>query len=273
MIKLQLFLIQIIAILLFSAILDFAHFKNQQFFQLKFLDIGQGDATLLRTPTNCTILIDGGPPQALLQKMKDLLPMLETKIDLVILTHPHLDHLAGLLELEKKYEFSNVFLTGVNYGLAEYDQFLSQLDPSAVTYITKPQQYTLCGVQITLLSPVSSLYGQDLDNINNSSIITLLDFAGQKILIPGDAELEQEHELLSFYSSLPKIDILKAGHHGSRTSTSIDLLNATKPDKLIISSGKGNSYGHPHSETLKKANQFKIQVFRTDQLSDVIFFF
>jgi competence protein ComEC len=267
----------LVSLLLVGCYIDLTYFLHHDQFQITFLDVGQGDSTLIRTPQNCTMLIDGGPPINLTQKIKDHLPILEKSIDLVVLTHPHLDHMAGLLELQHRYNFQNLWITGVNYSTSEYAEFLlaANLHPTTqIKYITKPAKYNLCGAQITILSPLYSFLAQDNPNINNTSIILLIELKDQKILLTGDAEHEQEQELLSHYqNTLPNLTILKAGHHGSRTSTSIELLNATNPDYLIISAGDGNRYGHPHFETIQKADQLGIQILRTDRHSDITFFF
>lgn len=267
----------LVTLLLVGCYIDFSYFQHRHQFQVTFLDVGQGDATLIRTPQNCTMLIDGGPPINLTQKIKDHLPILDKSIDLVVLTHPHLDHMAGLLELINRYDFQNLWITGVNYPTSEYSEFLlrANLHPETqIKHITKPAKYHLCGIHITILAPLNSYLAQDNPNINNTSIILLLEFQDQKILLTGDAEHEQEQELLTYYqNTLPNLTILKAGHHGSRTSTSIELLKTTNPDFLIISAGQDNRYGHPHFETIQKADHLGIQILRTDRHSDITFFF
>jgi beta-lactamase superfamily II metal-dependent hydrolase len=169
-----------------------------------------------------------------------------------------------------------MFITGVNYNLLEYGHFMSVIKdyPNInLVYITQPKKYFLCGITITILAPVKTQFAQDVKNINDSSIVLLFEFLDQKILITGDAEHHQEAEILAAYPNLPKVNILKAGHHGSRTSTTEPFLDAINPDKIVISAGKDNSYSHPHPETIQKANQRQIEIFRTDQQSDIRFFF
>ena len=275
----------LVFLLLTSALLD-AKFLLHGKFKLSFLDIGQGDAILLRTPNNCSILIDGGPPVNLSQTIKNQLPILDKSIDLVVVSHPHLDHFAGILELQHRYEYTNFWLTGIDYASPEYSQLLTNLNsPTSDTklaYITKPKSFYLCGVTLHVLMPFESQIGQTNSNINNTSIAMLLQFAGQNIFLSGDAETEQELELVAAFGGNnlstpqnlpPKVDIFKAGHHGSKTSSSIELLELLQPKTMVISCGKDNSYGHPHFETLKKADQLGIKVLRTDQLGDISFFF
>jgi competence protein ComEC len=267
----------LVFLLLTSALLD-AKFLLHGKFKLTFLDIGQGDSILLRTPTNCSILIDGGPPTNLSQTIKNQLPILDKSIDLVVVTHPHLDHFAGILDLQHRYNYKNFWLTGIDYPLPEYSQLLTNLNSpvskTKLNYITQTKSFYLCGVTIHILMPLESQIGKTNPNINNTSIALLLQFADQSIFLSGDAETEQELELVAaFGGNLPKVNIFKAGHHGSKTSSSIELLEIIKPETMVISCGIDNSYGHPHFETLKKADQLGINVLRTDQLGDINLFF
>lgn len=267
---------KIIIVIFLSCLLDWSHFWNQGSFKVSFLNVEQGDAAIIRTPTNCTMLIDGGPKQELAKKIKKYVPLSERDIDLIVLTHPHLDHLAGILELEHRFNFKNIWLTGVDYNLLEYEQLLLQLDPNItnISYINNYAEYNMCGVKITILQPTNSQIGATIKNVNNSSIVLLIEIKDKKILFTGDAEIEQEAELIKEYSeTLPKLDILKAGHHGSKTSTTPELLEIVRPDYLVISAGKDNTYGHPHLETIKKADLYNIEILRTDQLDDINFFF
>lgn len=272
----------LVLILCYSVVIDLGFFKHSNQYEISFLNIGQGDATLIRTPQNCSILIDGGPRTALSQKIKDKLPILDKTIDLVVLTHPHLDHFAGILELKHRYQYKNVWLTGVQYPSKDYEALLEKINSDSkvnLKYITKPESYFLCGIKIDILMPFDSLLGQTEENVNNSSIVLLLDIKGTKILLSGDAELEEETIIIDRYSELisnANIKIFKAGHHGSRTSNTLELLKLIQPEFMVISAGESNSYGHPHFETIQKANSLGIKILRTDQLKseeDISFFF
>lgn len=245
---------------------------NQQKFKLHFLNIGQGDAILMRSPTNCSILIDGGPPNTLVDSISKYLPPLQSKIDLVILTHPHMDHMGGLIQVLERYKVEKLWMTGVGYPSAAYDQFKSLV--GNVEYVTAASKYNLCGIKLEILFPFNIMLGEELENVNNSSIVLVATINDHQVWLSGDAELEEEAELLNAYDlSRYNIEIFKAGHHGSRTSSSAQLLDTLNPKIMVIQSGEGNTYLHPHPETLQKAFQRNIKVYRNDLNGTVTFFF
>lgn len=278
-------ILSLLVVLTLSVVINLQHFQNRNLYELRFLNVGQGDATFIKTPTpnSCRILIDGGPPQALTQKLRHLLPTLTKEIDLLILTHPHLDHMAGFNEILHRLKIKEVWLTGIAANNHDYNYFIEQIQNSPhnpnikATYITKKFSKQICGIKFNVLWPNQSLIGKEIENLNNSSIVLQLEIKNKKILFTGDAEIEQEQDLLSQISAAQlESDILHAGHHGSKTSNSLELLSTVKPEYLIISAGENNTYNHPNFETIQKANLFNIKILRTDQLDanqDIIFFF
>lgn len=250
--------------------LNFIVHANQ--FTLKFIDIGQGDAVLVRTPTNCTMFIDGGSLNNLTDQIHKHLPPTEQKIDLMVLTHPHLDHMGGLIQLLNRYQVENLFTTGVTYPSSFYNEFNRRIADTNVVYPRMGEQYNLCGVIIDVIYPDKSLIGKEIDNVNNASIVLQLTIDNSKIYLSGDAEEEVEEEILEFDLDL-KSDIMKAGHHGSETSNTKAMLNVVDPEVLVIQSGEGNQYDHPHYETIAKANELGIKVRRNDNEGTITFFF
>ncbi len=226
--------------------------------QIHALDVGQGDAILITTPEQNHILIDGGPDNKVLSELPKVMPYLFSKIDLLVLTHPHLDHVAGLVEILNRYDVGAVLLNPVEYGSGAYEMFLDEIGEKKIYSANADKDFRLGDTYVDVLFPFEP--GQSDANPNNESVVIMISEGGHKILLSGDAEKEEEAKLAGYDL---KADIFKAGHHGSRTSST--LLDEIMPKLLLISCGVGNTYGHPHLETLGKADELGIDVLRTDE--------
>lgn len=235
-------------------------------FHMYFLNIGQGDSTLIKTPENHQILIDGGPKNYVLQQLDQVMPFFDKTIDLVVITHPHADHIDGLVEVLKRYEVNAVLMTGVDYKSPSYDEFLKIVAVKKIqTYIAKnDEDFGFASVTFDVIYPDKALLGKKFINLNNSSIVMKVLYAGTTILMTGDMAFEEEDALIKTGLNL-KADILKVGHHGSKTSTSQEFLNLVKPEIAIIQSGKGNNFGHPNKESLDRLKTSGVrQIYRND---------
>ena len=234
------------------------------------LDIGQGDAVLVTTPEQHHILVDGGPDGAVLTELGAALPPAFRELDLVVLTHPHLDHLAGLVPVLQRFEVGAVLLGGSAYESEAYDYFLKELDVfgGAVYFAKADTDFRLGSVSIDVLFPFENEVGATFEEINNSSVVLRVeDDEGHSVLLTGDAEKEVEAELVAAWEAGElelEADILKAGHHGSDSSSTPEFLEAVSAEWMLISCGVDNSYKHPHAVTLEKADDFGMKVFRTD---------
>ena len=240
------------------------------------LDIGQGDAILIEAPSGATMLVDGGPdPELTLRRLGAGLPFYARRIDLMVLSHPHQDHVAGLVDVLARFRVGALLHAGIGFENAANDHLMADaaLEPAAsVLQARAGQQF--------LLDPATSveiLYPTEADataplpegDINNGSVVMVVRHAGFAALLTGDAEAPVEAMLLE-RGLLPAVDLLKVGHHGSTSSTTPGLLEATRPGIAVISSGAGNEYGHPAPETLATlASRPGIGVFRTDLDGDV----
>ncbi len=236
-------------------------------FHVYFLDIGQGDGILVKTPDNHQILIDGGPKNYILEELSEVLPFFDKTIDLVVLTHPHADHIDGLVEVLKRYKVENVLITGIDYDSPNYTEFLKEIRNGEVKVFvaTKNLDFQFGEVVFDILYPEKQILGKKIDNLNNSSIVMKVLHHDKTLLLTGDMELEEEALLMESGADL-KADILKAGHHGSRTSTSGKLLTLVKPKIAVIQCGRNNSFGHPHVETIENLKLAKIKnVYRNDR--------
>jgi competence protein ComEC len=238
--------------------------------QIHALDVGQGDAILITTPEQHHILVDGGPGNAVLTALPKVLPYLFGEIDLMILTHPHADHVNGLIPILDRMKVKAVLLAGSEYESEAYAAFLKKIsDKKIPVYIADDQRdFKLGDTMIDVLFPFENI--GEIDNVNNASVVMKITNGEDEILLSGDAEIEEESQLLGLDLDA---DILKAGHHGSRTSSTTEFLSEVSPEIMIISSGEGNDYGHPHSETLEKAEDFGIEVLRTDTQGNVSIIF
>ncbi|MCC7197116.1 MBL fold metallo-hydrolase [Candidatus Peregrinibacteria bacterium] len=229
------------------------------------LNIGQGDSILVRLDTGENILIDGGPDGTVLRELAKVLPLYERKIDVMILTHPHADHMNGLLEVFQHYQVSNVIITGVFYKSSAYEEFMDQIARKKISifFAHSDTDYRLGTVALDMVYPLKLAQGDRYENLNNSSISFRLLSRDGTIYFSGDLEKEGEEELLRSGQNL-HAGVLKAGHHGSRTSSSEALLEAIRPQIAVISCGINNTFKHPHPETLQHFAERGIEFFRTD---------
>lgn len=238
---------------------------TQRDFEISVLDIGQGDAILLEAPTGQVILVDGGPDKKVLRRLGEELPFWERRIDLVVLSHPHEDHFAGLHEVLNRYEVGAVMITGVEALGQGYQQLLSNIETKHIPLllIEEPQEVSFGDVRLHILYPDHSFKGKRISNLNNSSIVIKIQYKEIDMLLTGDAEQEEEAELVETGVDL-RAEILKVGHHGSETSSTEAFLKAVQPEVAVISSGVGNKYGHPSPRTLRRLERLGIPVRRTD---------
>jgi competence protein ComEC len=247
--------------------------NKPNFFEVIFFDVGQGDAIFIETPQNHQILIDGGPGSAILERLAKEMPFWDRTIDLIILSHPEHDHMAGLIEVLKRYKVDNILWTGVARNTSEYNEWVGLVEEEgAIIKIAQAGQKIELGPPVDMglyiLSPSENLEGETVKNINNTSIIARLVFAENSFLFTGDAYKSIEEKLVESGIDLDS-DVLKVGHHGSKTSTSEEFIRAVTPEIAVISAGKNNPYHHPHQETLETLGKYDIKVLRTDKDGDV----
>jgi competence protein ComEC len=238
--------------------------------KIVFFDVGQGDAVLISLSSGEKILVDGGPDKKLLHKLPDQLPLFSKKLDYVILTHPHADHLAALPEILRRYEVGQVITTGVIHTTTDYLEFLQVIKDKniPVTFIEEPQELVIGETVLQFLTPPESLREKKLENLNNSSLVFRLTYKENSVLFTGDYEKEeqlinQENELVS--------QILKVSHHGANNGNDVDFLAAVSPERAIISVGKNNKFGHPNYRVLHELKDLGAEILRTDELGDIIF--
>jgi len=244
--------------------------KAARFLEVNFFDVGQGDAIFIETPQLHQILIDGGPTSIILEKLAKEMPFWDRTIDLIILTHPERDHIFGLIEVLKRYKVENILWTGVIRDTSEFKEWKKLIEnEGAKIFIAKTgQKIKATRTVLVILYPFENLEGQELKDSNNTSIITKLIFGENSFLFTGDVYKSVERELLAKELDIDS-DILKVGHHGSKTSSLEEFIKEVSPEIAVIQVGKDNLYGHPHPESLDTLEKYGIRVLRTDENGDI----
>ncbi|MBI5414671.1 hypothetical protein HZA38_04110 [Candidatus Peregrinibacteria bacterium] len=241
-------------------------------FHFKTYDIPLGDAILMKTPHGKFVTIDGGDDSTFVSKLSQDLPFWNREIELMVVTHPEKDHFVGALESLKVYSVKNVFLTGANGKTSEFREFLSLLSEKdiPVFFSDSEKDFWIDGVFFDIFSPEKPLMGKEIQKMNNSGIVLRVTFEDQSILLTADIEADGEKEILKKPVPL-KSDILKVAHHGSKTSSSPEFLEAVQPKISVISAGKKNPYGHPHAEIVDRIKNFGSGVLVTKDVGDIEF--
>jgi competence protein ComEC len=248
-------------ILAWLAVYDLSNRK----FEVIFFDIGQGDSALIKTPRGHYILIDGGPGPVILEKLAKEMPFWDRSLDLIILTHPEHDHIGGLIEVLKSYKVERILWTGIIRNTFEYKEWkeLIKNEKANIFIAHKNQKIKAGSVIIDVLHPFQSLAGMEFENSNDTSIVNKVRFGKTSFLFTGDISESVEKQLLTDSASLAA-NVLKVGHHGSKTSSSEEFIKAVLPDIAVISVGRNNRYGHPHDQVLKTLANYNIIPLRTD---------
>lgn len=231
---------------------------------VKVLDIGQGDAILIRTAGQ-NVLVDTGDIGTRDKLVAYIKKEGITTIDKVIITHPHADHLGGMPGIIENFKVSQIYDSGQTATTALYRKYLSLVQSKKIpfTVLTAGTEIVISSdVKLKIFAPEKPFIGDS--DLNNNSIVAKLIYNEFSMLLTGDAEKESEERMLKNYKAELKSSILKAGHHGSNTSSSLPFLKTVAPEAAIISLGANNDYHHPHPSILKRYGEAKIKVYRTD---------
>ena len=243
---------------------------------VSFLDVGAGDAILIQTPAHQNILIDGGPsPEKVTLALGSKMPFWDRSLDLVVLTHPHSDHLAGLVEVLKRYQVKEVLYPDLGYHSPTYEEWLRVIKENDIKYTLAQagQEIDLGeGVKVRVLNPrVPLLTGTESD-IDNNGVVLHLAMGKINFLFTADIQWEAEFELIIQGASLSST-ILKVAHHGADTSTTDEFLAVVNPQLVVIQTGADNKFGHPCPEIMERL-EAKISpghIFRTDKQGTIEF--
>ncbi len=221
-------------------------------------DVGQGDAIFIDAPHK-QMLIDGGGDERVLERLAAVMPWWDRSIDIVVNTHPHADHLAGLVPVLERYKVTQVLDADEGYTTPEFAEYLKLAGPRRGILAGDVAIDLGDGVRLKTLWPELAYNSAVLEDPNDGSIVFLLEYGQTSVLLTGDAGIAEEVEW-----EVGDIDILKVGHHGSDTSSSQAFIDRIKPEIAIISVGVDNDYGHPSTFVIDRLTRAGAQVFRTD---------
>lgn len=241
--------------------------KPEGTLEVHYIDVGQGDATLIKCGSHA-ILIDGGNNNKGTTVQLYLKKQGVESLDYVIGTHPDADHIGGLDVIVYKYNCEKVIMPDYEKDTRTYQELVDVIHDKnmKITYPVVGEQYALGEAKFTIIAPNSNSYG---GNANDYSVAILLEYGKNRFLFTGDAEEASETEMLSNGIEL-SADVYKVAHHGSRSASTQEFLNAVRPKYAVISCGEGNSYGHPHAEVLNRLRSMGVEVFRTDEQGSII---
>ncbi len=234
-----------------GAVLAFA-FRPQPPLALtvSFLDVGQGDSVLVEGPTGIEMLIDGGKDRSVLRQLPRLMGPLDRSIDIVVATHPDADHIGGLPDVLERYRVSRFFEQGKEGETGTFERLeeavASERGATSSLLVRGMRIHLGDGAYADVLHPEENV--EKLRETNDASISMRIVYGESAFMLTGDAPLWVEERLADAYGAGLRSDVLKAGHHGSRTSTGDAFLAAVDPETVVVSAGKDNSYGHPHEE-------------------------
>lgn len=227
------------------------------------LDVGQGDSLFIESPTGVQVLVDGGRDKILMREISKVIPWYDRHIDMLVVTNPDRDHYEGFISLLKKYSVDKILEPGTfnpneAYGVLEKEIVNKNIQK---TIAIRGQVIDLGGgAYLQILFPDRDIFGL---SPNDGSIVMKLVYGDTSVMLQGDSTARIEEYLFKLGTTTLQSTILKVGHHGSRTSSIEKYVGAVSPKWAVISSGKNNSYGHPHKETLETLGKLKIPTLNT----------
>ena len=224
---------------------------------VRYLDVGQADSILVQSE-GINMLIDAGTNSSGQTVVKDLENLGVTKIDYLIGTHPHEDHIGGMDDVIKNFDIGIIYMPKIQTNTKTFEDVLDAVSEKGLK-ITSPQkgdEFAVGGARCEIMTDGI----EDTSNLNLSSIVIRMTYGTQSFLFMGDAEKENEET-----RQWPQTTVLKVGHHGSSTSSSTQFLNEVQPQISVISVGKDNKYGHPTKTTINKLEKIKTKIYRTDE--------
>lgn len=245
--------------------------EGKDILTVAFLNVGQGDAIFIEAPGGNQVLIDGGKGDRVLSELSRVMPFYDRSVDLIVATHPDADHIGGLPEVLESFKVAAVMESGNLSDTAFYKEFAKEtkMEKAGEIIAKGGQRISLGGgAYLDVLFPIGNTAGMES---NTASVVFKLVYGNTSFLLTGDSPVAVEEYLASRYGEGLDVDVLKVGHHGSRTSSSEIFVGYASPQYAIISAGKDNSYGHPHQETLDVLDKFGANIMATYDLGTIIF--
>ena len=241
--------------------------SQNDYVSVHFIDVSQGDCQLIELPEGKTMLIDAGD-NGTEDRIIDYIESLGIKkIDYLVATHPHADHIGGMAEVIANFDIGEIYMPKIQNNTKTFEDMLDVIGEKNLT-ITSAESgkvlFDYSGVRAEILSPKK---GETYEEMNNYSAVLMLQCGDKRFLFMGDAEKDVEGEILK--KDLDA-DVLKVGHHGSTTSSSKKFLEQVSPEYAVISCGEGNDYGHPHKETINNLKKIAKEILRTDKSGTIV---
>ena len=267
--KLPIIVFILLAVLVFLIYFDWQNSHKQ--FTFAMLDIGQGDALFIESPTGTQVLVDCGPSNKILGSLKKVISPFDRSIDAIIITNPDEDHIGGLQDILKFYRVGKVFESGTWSDSKIYQNLEKEISNKKIPDILAKKGMKLDlggGAVIDILFPDRDVMDWPT---NDGSVVAKLSYKGTSFMLTGDATMKTENFVFKDNNLADlKSNFLKVGHHGSHYSTSESFLEAVSPKVALISDGKNNKYGHPSPEVIVILTQFGTKILRTDLLGIII---
>ncbi|MEK7650135.1 MAG: MBL fold metallo-hydrolase [Patescibacteria group bacterium] len=258
-------LIILVTVAVFAWYVVFAESEHK--LKVVFLNVGQGDAIFIETPSGAQVLIDGGAGARVLGELAAVMPLYDRQIDMVMATHTDADHIGGLTEVLRRYDVGTVIENGIVADTAIWRELRALIaDEEAGRHVATAGDRLILGggAFIDILGPASGERDQPQSKANDVMIVSRLVYGEDEILLAGDIERDDEVRLALSGINLQS-DILKVAHHGSKNSSTDLFLERVNPKVAVVSAGESNRYGHPHKEALDRILKVGAELFRTDR--------
>jgi len=238
-------------------------------FLVHFIDVDQGDCILVSCDGK-NMLIDAGESKYAGRVRSYLKEQGVKKIDILVGTHPHADHIGALANIVRRFDIGTILMPKISADTASFENLIDAVSKKGlkITSPDKGQKFALGSADITVLSPSKDAFYEE--NLNNYSIVLRVEYEEKVFLFTGDAERDVEYEILRDGADIDA-DVLKAGHHGSSSSSSDRFIKAVSPEYAVIMLGRDNPYGHPHVETVATFKKYRVKALRTDECGSIVF--